>query len=160
MLHCLFNRWTEKIRLKSAGLHKLFHVLDVLPYAKNASTFLVCLSKKKLGSIPAWIVWRLVTQISINMPVWSKYLHLSSLCKQKFFCSSSKIRSEFLISPRFYCPGQYRTVLEFSLRDLIRGPIKVNRLSPIITNISKIPRWFCSQREDIFRPNRYVYVNA
>ena len=54
----------------------------------NASTFMVCPSKKKVGD----------TSIHLHAcSVWQKYIHLSSLCKRKFFCWSLEFGRSWVI---------------------------------------------------------------
>ena len=86
------------------------YCIPPLPTIKKIPTNFdgLCLDKKQLGSTSPWIVSRLVW--SIYIPVWPKYLHSSSLSKQKFSCRSlefSNNRRKFRITRK--TEGQYRT---------------------------------------------------
>ena len=62
--------------------------------------------RKKMGSYPDEYFQDWSLKESINIPVWSKYLHSSSLCKQKLICRSFEISSDgkFRIDLWFWGP--------------------------------------------------------
>ena len=87
--------WSEIITQSlSAGLYEFFGrfwlvvcYLKAYHHWKNASTMMICLGKKQLGSTSPWIVPRLVSPM--------KHLHTCSVFsqaanKQKFSCRSFK----------------------------------------------------------------------
>ena len=94
--------WNQLVCMSSL----VFLVSFAIFYSKalhhyHASTFMIYLSKKKMGSTPLWIVPRLVTMWSINIPVqMAKVSPLLFSLQYKFFCWNFEIKSN----------GQFRNI--------------------------------------------------
>ena len=100
---------------------------------------------------PSFQDWSLVWSSAI--PVWPKYLHSSSLCKQKFFCWSFEIRSNRKIQSIMLFPGhlvrsQTLTLWGYLLTLLGLKNIRLIRNFPLLLLSKDQQENICLQREE------------